>query len=129
MIYKELHDEQFIELIKSSGYFDKPTKFNKILVRNTLDSYQTKPLHTTRMVTKEDFLPIDSNFRVNIKDLEERAENEVKEILENEISLYNKIKEYKPFFGLDITKNVMVTIEYDRNIIFTDCKHVITYIV
>lgn len=129
MEYKELHDEQFIELIKSSGYFDNLTKFNKILVRNTLDHYQVKPLHTTRIITKEDFLPIDPNFRTAIEDVDIRAEREIKELLENEISLYNKIKEYKSFFGLDITKNVMVTIEYDRNVIFTDCKHVITYIV
>ena len=127
--FKELNDEQFIELIKESGYFDICVKINKILVRNTLDHYQEKPLHTTRVVTKEDFIPIEATFRCNIKDIELKAEKEVNEILENEISLYNKIKEYKSYFGLDITKNVMVTIDYDRNVLFTDSKHVITYII
>ncbi len=127
--FKELNDDQFIKLIEESKYFDKCVKFKKILVRNTLDHYQEKPLHTTRIVTKEDFMPINATFRSNIKDIELHAEKEVNEFLKNELSLYNKIKEYKLFFGLDITKNVMVTIVYYRNMGFADRKQVITYII
>lgn len=65
MQYKELNDEQFIKLIKESSYFNITTRITKVLVRNTLDYYQEKPIHTMYTVDKNNF-PCDPNIRNNI---------------------------------------------------------------
>lgn len=125
MQYKELNDEQFIKLIKESSYFDITTRITKTLVRNTLDHYQVSPLHTMYVIEKCDF-----NFVPSISVLsEEYVNEEIQKLKDDELSLYNKIKEYKPFFGLDVTKNVMVTIEYLRPCPINLEKYIITYIV
>ena len=127
MQYKELNDEQFIKLIKESSYFDITTRITKVIVRNTLDHYQKKPLHTMYTINKNDF-PCDLDIRNKIF-TEEYINKEIQKLEDEELSLYNKIKEYKTFFGLDVTKNVMVTIEYLRPCPINLEKYVITYIV
>lgn len=127
MQYKELNDEQFIKLIKESSYFNITTRITKVLVRNTLDYYQEKPIHTMYTVDKNNF-PCDPNIRNNIF-TEEYINKEIQKLEDEEIFLYNKIKEYKTFFGLDVTKNVMVTIEYLRPCPINLEKYIITYIV
>ncbi len=104
--FKVLEDEQFLNLIKDNKILCTARNI-KVFVRNTLDHYDKEPLlHTDR-------------FRLNHPNLIEYYK-------EQEEKLYNAIKSYKEFFGLDITKNVMVTIEYFDIIAG---KHSITYIV
>lgn len=104
--FKVLEDEQFLNLIKDNKILCTSKKI-KVFVRNTLDHYDSKPLHHT------------DRFRLNHPNL-------IDFYKEQEEKLYNVIKSYKGFFGLDITKNVMVNIEY-IDIIFG--KQSITYIV
>lgn len=126
MQYKELNDEQFIKLIMESSYFDVTKRITKVLVRNTLDHYQEKPLHTMYYLDKNDF-PLELDVTPNR--FTDDLDKIIQSIENDELSLYNKIKEYKPFFGLDVTKNVMVTIEYLRPCPLNIEKYVITYIV
>lgn len=103
--FKVLEDEQFLELISKTRYL-KAVRINKVLVRNTLDHYDKEPLHDIyKAIANEHY-------------------NDTNKIWLEE--LYNTIKSYKGFFGLDITKNVMVTIEYFDVIVG---KQYITYIV
>lgn len=105
--FKVLEDEQFLSLIKDNKILCTARNI-KVYVRNTLDHYDKEPLlHTDRFRIKHSNLLIEY-----YKEQEEK--------------LYNAIKSYKGFFGLDITKNVMVTIEYWEVVIG---KQTITYIV
>ena len=61
--------------------------------------------------------------------VDKRGLEAILKLEDEELSLYNKIKEYKTFFGLDVNKNVMVTIEYLRPCPIKLEKYVITYIV
>lgn len=104
--FKVLEDEQFLNLIKDNKILCTSKKI-KVFVRNTLDHYDNKPLiHTDR-------------FRLTHPKLTDFYK-------EQEEKLYESIKSYKEFFGLDITKNVMVTIEYFEVI---SGRQSITYIV
>lgn len=103
--FKVLEDEQFLEILTNCRYL-KAVRINKVLVRNTLDHYDNEPLYDTyKAITNE---PYNDTNKIWLEEL------------------YNAIKSYKGFFGLDITKNVMVTIEYSDLIAG---KQSITYIV
>lgn len=112
--FKVLEDEQFLELISKSRFL-KAVRINKVLVRNTLDHYDKEPLY--------------SSYNALYNSYKEKVDQNTDSgtILENWLEeLYYNIKSYKEFFGLDVTKNVMVTIEYFDIIAG---KHSITYIV
>lgn len=103
--FKVLEDEQFLKILSNCRYL-KAVTINKVLVRNTLDHYNKEPLHDTyKAITGEPYI---GTNKIWVDEL------------------YYNIKSYKEFFGLDITKNVMVTIEYFDIIAG---KHSITYIV